>query len=309
MCVDLIQSILTLSIAISDKAYASQVVSLGKRFVLGETNSVACSGAPNVSDVFGAALWGIDWMFSWANVNTSGVNFHGPGSYYGPVFMGSLSNQIPSVRPLYYGLYFFVQATQANSALIPINAVSTNSFIKTWAVIDKNSLAIRVIVIHKDMTANSSATVSISLSNSIGINYSTNASIVRLLASNVLSKTGITLAGQTFDGTTDGNPLGTRTTTPIVADSNGVFSFQVDPISAAFLEIVSKSAPTSTRSSSTAATGSAQQSTLVVGSSNTEQSNKTLGSTFSSVSFVGSANSYNTIYCLIVILLVAVMYT
>jgi hypothetical protein len=42
----------------------------GRVFVLGETNSICGQGSAGVSDVFGAALWSIDYsLFSAANVS------------------------------------------------------------------------------------------------------------------------------------------------------------------------------------------------------------------------------------------------
>jgi hypothetical protein len=33
----------------------------GRKLYLGESNSVSCGGASGISDVFGAAIWSIDW--------------------------------------------------------------------------------------------------------------------------------------------------------------------------------------------------------------------------------------------------------
>ncbi|KAJ7648645.1 hypothetical protein DFH06DRAFT_1209257 [Mycena polygramma] len=51
----------------------------GKRFLMMETNSAACGGIVGDSDVFGAALWGLDYALQMAHSNFSGAMFHTGG--------------------------------------------------------------------------------------------------------------------------------------------------------------------------------------------------------------------------------------
>ncbi|KAH8199545.1 hypothetical protein TruAng_006296 [Truncatella angustata] len=80
------------------------ITSHGVRYVIGETNSIACQGLAGVSDVFGAALWSIDYALYAASLNVSSMYFHmGLGYRYAawqPVVNGT--NQA-GPRPLYYG--------------------------------------------------------------------------------------------------------------------------------------------------------------------------------------------------------------
>ncbi|KAJ4258944.1 hypothetical protein NW762_008032 [Fusarium torreyae] len=48
----------------------------GKPWVMGEFNSVACSGKPNVTDTFTQALWMIDTQLTYAVLNATSVNQH-----------------------------------------------------------------------------------------------------------------------------------------------------------------------------------------------------------------------------------------
>ncbi|KAJ3541583.1 hypothetical protein NM208_g4537 [Fusarium decemcellulare] len=48
----------------------------GKEWVMGEFNSIACSGKLNVSDTFTQALWLIDTQLTYAVLNASSVNLH-----------------------------------------------------------------------------------------------------------------------------------------------------------------------------------------------------------------------------------------
>ncbi|KAI3335613.1 glycoside hydrolase superfamily [Ustulina deusta] len=44
--------------------------------VMGETNSVSCSGRSGISDTFGAALWGVDYVLTAASIGFRKVYFH-----------------------------------------------------------------------------------------------------------------------------------------------------------------------------------------------------------------------------------------
>ncbi|KAJ7709588.1 hypothetical protein B0H17DRAFT_998910 [Mycena rosella] len=48
----------------------------GSDLVVGEFNSVSCSGKPNVTDIFGQALWVIDTTLYAASINVSRVHIH-----------------------------------------------------------------------------------------------------------------------------------------------------------------------------------------------------------------------------------------
>lgn len=135
-------------------------------------------------------------------------------------------------------------------------------------------MAIRVLIIHKNITSTNEATVNISLDKygitkvtidwqirSIAADYIQNAQLIRLTAPNAWAKTGINLAGQTFDGSNDGKPqglfivailifvnclIGNRTYEIVTANGDNIFSFKVDPASAVMVEIVSKSSSVDT---------------------------------------------------------------
>jgi hypothetical protein len=48
----------------------------GAPFVMGETNSISCSGRSGISDTFGAALWGVDYALMAASVGIQRLNMH-----------------------------------------------------------------------------------------------------------------------------------------------------------------------------------------------------------------------------------------
>jgi hypothetical protein len=61
-----------------DEIYPSAKASLdsGKPWVIGEFNSISCSGRPNVTDTFAQALWVLDADLIYASLNASSVHLH-----------------------------------------------------------------------------------------------------------------------------------------------------------------------------------------------------------------------------------------
>ena len=210
--------------------FASSVIlahQAGRSFRIGEMNSVAGGGQPGVSDIFASALWSVDTMFEFASVGVDGVNFHGNSSTYALfTFDPSRKFTLLSVRPVYYGALLFQQATANGARLLPVT-VTTQANLKVWATLD-NKGVVRVTLINKDKTAQGDVTISLPGFGS--------AQTIRLSAANYQATHGVTIGGQTFDGSTDGNILGTlseETVTP----SGGVYSVTVPPTSAALLTI------------------------------------------------------------------------
>lgn len=208
-------------------------------FRIGELNSINCGGQLGVSNSFSSALWAMDITFSYANVGVSGLNFFAPGdpntpNAYTPFDFTSTSNggvrtyAVRNINPLYYGLLLFAQAAQNNAQLLPVTLTSpTQANIKAWATIDANQ-TIRLLLLNKDQTT--SGPVSIALA---GYGQAT---IGRLTAPSFSSTTGLTLAGQTFDGSADGTPQGTAYA-EIVQPSGGVYTVALPAVSAALISI------------------------------------------------------------------------
>jgi hypothetical protein len=205
----------------------------GLAFRMGEMNSISCGGETGVSDIFASALWSIDQLFEFANVGVDGVNIHtanGGGyalfEFNSTTKNGTTSFSLESVRPEYYGLLFFQQATANHSKLLPVT-LSTKANLKAWATVDSNGV-VRVALINKDQTATGVVNVALA-------GFGTGA-VTRLSASSYQATKGITLAGQTFDGSTDGTITGgavSETANPV----GGVYSIAVPPISAVLLTI------------------------------------------------------------------------
>jgi hypothetical protein len=207
----------------------------GIPFRMGELNSLYNGGESGISNAFQSALWAVDTMFAYANVGVDGVNWHsGNGGAYA-AFSFNISSSgtktnyaLTSVRPLYYGLLFFQAATGNSAHLLPVT-LNTQANLSAWATVDAANTP-RLVLINKSET--STGTVNITISG-----YS-HARIYRLTAPTFQSTSGVTFAGQTFDGSKDGTIQGMQITESVDV-SNGVFQVAM-PITSAALVVFTK---------------------------------------------------------------------
>jgi hypothetical protein len=219
-------------------AVSAAVVNTHRRglpFRMGEINSLYDGGESGISNAFGSALWAVDTMFEYANVGVDGVNWH--TGYYCCGYDafgfdirsqgGDTTYALTSVNPLYYGLLFFQAATGNGARLLPVT-LSTQANVKAWATVDSSGTT-RLVLLNKD--ENSSGTVDITQT---GYGH---AQIYRLTAPSYLSTSGVTFAGQTFDGSTNGVIQGMQTTESVDV-SDGVFEVPM-PITSAALVVFS----------------------------------------------------------------------
>ncbi|HEX3436284.1 MAG TPA: glycosyl hydrolase family protein [Pseudacidobacterium sp.] len=205
----------------------------GQMFRIGELNSIDDGGVDGISNSFASALWAIDTMFEYANVGADGVNWHGTsGCLYCPFDFSTMNvdgrtvYSLQKVNPIYYGLLLFRMATGNTARLLPVN-VSTAANIKVWAMVDQSSVA-HVVIINKDKSF--SGNISISMPG-----YG-DAQVTRLVAPSYESLSGVSIGGQSFDGSVDGKLLGSQdneTLTP----SNGSYSVPLQPTSAVMLTL------------------------------------------------------------------------
>lgn len=70
---------------------AKAALDSGKPWVIGEFNSISCSGQPNVTDTFAQALWAVDVDLIYASLNASSVHLH-----QGATLVFQSSNQVNS---------------------------------------------------------------------------------------------------------------------------------------------------------------------------------------------------------------------
>jgi Glycosyl hydrolase family 79 C-terminal beta domain len=219
--------------------FVTQASSYGKPLRITEINSVSCGGKDSVSNSFASALWATDVMFNLAQAGVVGVNFHSAtGAYYTPfrfersfVRTGTGDSwravYTPTVNPLYYGILLFNQATANSARLLPVDT-TTQGNIRVWATLDAQRV-VRVVLLNKDTALGGKARIQLSNPRASGV-------LTRLRAPSVNATKGVTLAGQTFDDTVDGLPLGPYTSEQVVP-KNGSYSLELPPATAALLTL------------------------------------------------------------------------
>ncbi|KAI5866245.1 hypothetical protein GGS23DRAFT_603590 [Durotheca rogersii] len=114
MRLDLLSNHTTLWLGINISQYGPQIAAAeraGAPFVMGETNSVSCGGRSGISDTFGAALWGVDYVLGGAALGIRQTFFHlGAQSEYSAFTPAAyeLKNEslAAGIRPGWYAHYF-----------------------------------------------------------------------------------------------------------------------------------------------------------------------------------------------------------
>lgn len=210
------------------KAVIDSANSNGVPFFIGEGNSVACGGESNVSDVFAATLWSVDTLFVHASASVQRWNFHGcPEGAYTAIAYNQSEQDVPDVRPLYYGMLAFTMATRLQAALLEAAVTTSNELIKAHASVNDAGDFV-VTLIHKDVAAKVSASVEISLPAEAGTGAG---SLIRVApdSGSPFAHHGIKIAGQTFDGSTDGRPVGTFSPEAVARSSDGSYAFALAP--------------------------------------------------------------------------------
>ena len=173
-----------------------------------ETNSANIGGIHGVSDVYGAALWAVDYTLLLAQHGVAGLNFHGTIGqcgqpeqdnrvrFYTPLCATSATDLAAGMltpQPVYYGLLLvhllgpgrFVNTT-----------VSTTNNITSYAVRGSDGKT-RVVIIDKDPVSATPVKVLIHVgSGSVG-------NILHLTGTSLTAATGIAIQGATVgrDGT------------------------------------------------------------------------------------------------------------
>jgi Glycosyl hydrolase family 79 C-terminal beta domain len=178
----------------------------GVDFRVAELNSVACSGADGVSNVYAAGLWGADVAFQLAWAGAVGLNFHTPGNYYA-VFTSS--NGAVTVEPLYYGMRFFSLAVPAGAMPVTATIAPSTSTLHAWASVGPDGKT-RLALLSLDAATGGAVTLQAP--------SASGATLLRLHAPAADAKSGLTLGGQTWDGASDGAPQGTAATESVIFD-------------------------------------------------------------------------------------------
>ena len=211
-------------------------------FVIGEGNSVSGHGQLNVSTTFGACLWAVHEMMNDISVGVYTWQFHNNViedftlSSYTAFIYQDLDSDVPTVMPLYYAMRFVTEATRNFAVMVDVQQKTTNPLVKVFAFRDvrHDNAEVRVVILHKDYNATSSAIVSVTIAQQ---QSGSAARYIVLQAESIFDNFGITYAGQTYDGSQDGMPIGEFVSTAVQPDSSGKYAVSVQPSSAVLLTI------------------------------------------------------------------------
>lgn len=190
------------------------------RYRIDECNNYG-DGGVGVSERFASALWGLDFMFTVAQNNSLGINFHGGGWGFTPIKIKKGEPIVP--QPLYYGMLFFHLASQGQ--ILPVKLENASKYVKAYAVLGK-SKKILVTLINKD--PNNDASVQLRCKNKFS-----NGSFIRLTSPSVSSIDQVTLGGSSVDA--NGNWHAASETS--IASQDGVFDIALPKGSATLVTI------------------------------------------------------------------------
>ncbi|KAF4596450.1 Glycoside hydrolase family 79 protein [Pleurotus pulmonarius] len=197
----------------------------GLDYVLGETNSYACHGAPGVSNSAGAALWTLDYVLFAPQIGISRVFFHeGVGFKYNLIQPATLTRSTldgsslpaplpPHVQPQYYAAIVAAEAIGSTGSSQAVELSVDDPTVSGYAFFEGGKL-VRALFINLKAFLASSATrgvVHVSLGFAETSTRASNITIKRLAIEHADDTSGLTWGGQTYE-TSNGRKSGTLMT-------------------------------------------------------------------------------------------------
>ncbi|KAI0249844.1 hypothetical protein BJV78DRAFT_1223807 [Lactifluus subvellereus] len=212
----------------------------GLTYILGETNSYACHGAPGVSNTAGAALWGLDYALFAAQMGVERLYFHqGIGYKYNFVQPIALTRSIldgtalaqplpPHIQPLYYAAVIAAEAIGPLGITRVVELDVNNAQISGYAFFEGNSLS-RAVFINLNAFMNGNRGFQHLTFNFAGVGTQpTSVIIKRLFLPTADATQGVTWGGQTYE-TQDGKVAGNLATLAVPV-GNGVDIYDTEAI-------------------------------------------------------------------------------
>ena len=217
-------------------SFVPMALSNGLPYRLEEVNNFFNGGATNASSTFASSLWGLDFMYWWAEHQAGGVNFHTgdrvaagntllPSKY--TAFFSTTNGYV--VRPLGYGIKAF--ALGSHGRFLPATVSnSSNSNLSTYVILG-NDNNFYVTLINKEHGADARA-ANIGLLTGPGFTRGQIISLTQAVG-DVAATDGVTLGGAEIKS--DGTWAGTWQT--LRADGPGAFKVTLAPTSAVVVKL------------------------------------------------------------------------
>ena len=153
-----------------------------------------------MSDAFGSALWGLDFMFQVAEAGGGGVNFHtGDVKAYTPIGPGPDGQHM--ARPLYYSMLMLKEVRGAS--MLPARIVEPGLNMAAYATRAADD-TLKVCLINKDLERGARVGIE------AGRDFAS-ASVHRLTAPSAEARTEVTFGGAAIDGSGYWSPEPPRT--------------------------------------------------------------------------------------------------
>ena len=164
----------------------------GLPFRITECNNIWGGGKAGVSDIFASALWALNFMWTVAEYNAQGINFHdGQGIIYSPLTM---ANGVAVVHPEYYAMLAFKYGSTGGT-IVPATVTAQGNNCNAYACVNPDG-SYSVTLINREEIKNLNFNIQLSQSAST-------IQVARLTAPSITATTGVTFAGSAVktDGT------------------------------------------------------------------------------------------------------------
>lgn len=198
----------------------------GLTYVLGETNSISCHGAPGVSDTAVALLWALDYALFAGQLGITRIYFHnGIGFRYNFVQPVTLTlstldgSQLPQplpphIQPPYYAAIIAAEAIGPSGLTSMIELEISEAQVSGYAFFEGSVLARAMFINLNAFTSGTRGSVHIDLDLSGSGQQPTAITVKRLSVPTANATEGITWGGQTYE-TADGKVAGTLDTVTV----------------------------------------------------------------------------------------------
>jgi Glycosyl hydrolase family 79 C-terminal beta domain/Glycosyl hydrolase family 79, N-terminal domain len=224
--------------------FVPMALSNGLPYRLEEVNNYFNGGAKDVSNTFASALWGLDFMWWWAEHGAAGLNFHTgdrvaagyalrPSKY--TAFFSTTNGYI--VRPLGYGIKAF--DIGSHGRLIPTTLSNPENInLSAYAVLGDNKNLYLTLINKQHDSSSQNVQVKVVLRDANGSFTHEQAMYLNAPGNNVAATSGVTIGGAKIqrDGSWRGN-WSQLDSSAVKNPTNDVFLTKIPDASAAIIQL------------------------------------------------------------------------